>query len=110
LHPGEEWKRALKSEIVQRDLFLLFWSQQAKQSRWVQWEWQTALRHKDLSEIQPHPLDTARPPRQLEALHFGDPFMEARRVYESSARCKKCQEQVDRSWKTCPYCGRSLSA
>lgn len=85
LHPGDEWKQALEIEIEERELFLLFWSIHAKQSEWVTWEWQTALKYKGLSGIDPHPLDpvlAAEPPEELKALHFGDPYMLARKVYE----------------------------
>jgi hypothetical protein len=87
LHPGEEWKPRLEQEIKSNDLFLLFWSAHAKQSEWVRWEWQTALRHKGLSRIDPHPLDPvfhAEPPEELKALHFGDPYMLVRKAYESN--------------------------
>ena len=86
LHPGEEWKPALEAEILQRELFLLFWSAHAKRSEWVAWEWRTALRHKGLPGIEPHPLDPvfeAEPPEELKALHFGDPYMLVRKAYES---------------------------
>jgi TIR domain len=136
LHPGEQWKRVLESEIVQRDLFLLFWSRHAKRSQWVTWEWQTALRLKGLLGIEPHPLEPvfeAEPPEELKALHFGDPYMLARKAYERSdietrarhaeqtdreeghsypvdsavvVRCKKCQRRLAPSWKACPYCAR----
>ena len=35
LHPGEFWKPRLEEEIVSSDLFLLFWSQHARKSSWV---------------------------------------------------------------------------
>ena len=85
LHPGDEWKPVLEREIKNRDLFLLFWSAHAKRSEWVTWEWNIALKHKGLSGIDPHPLDPtfeAEPPPELSELHFGDPYMLARRVFE----------------------------
>jgi hypothetical protein len=81
LKPGEEYKKALRDEIKRRDVFLLFWSQHARRSEWVEWEWRTALRHKKREAIQPHPLesmDLAPPPKELEMLHFGDPHMALR--------------------------------
>lgn len=86
LHPGDQWKPVLEIEIMKRDLFLLFWSIHAKESPWVTWEWRTALRHKGLSAIEPHPLDPvfqAAPPEELKTLHFGDPYMLARKAYEN---------------------------
>lgn len=78
LKAGEQWKKVLKGEIQQRDVFLLFWSRHARVSRWVEWEWKTALRLKRLAGIQPHPLEPphqAPPPKELERLHFGDAHM-----------------------------------
>lgn len=85
LHPGEEWKPRLEKEIIERELFLLFWSTYAKQSEWVTWEWRTALKHKGLSGIDAHALDPvfeAEPPEELKGLHFGDPHMLMRKAYE----------------------------
>src|SRR5205085_7223957 len=44
LHPGDFWKPKIEQQIKRRDLFLLFWSANAKKSKWVKWEWQTALK------------------------------------------------------------------
>jgi hypothetical protein len=74
LRPGEEWKPKLLSEIASRDIFWLFWSQNAMNSTWVDWEWRAALEHKTLKGIQPHPLEpveTAPPPTELCDLQFG---------------------------------------
>src|SRR5712692_1516990 len=86
LHPSEEWKLRLAAEIKKRDLFLLFWSIEAKDSQWVSWEWHKALDEKGISAMQIQPLQTGReapPPEELKELHFGDPYMLARRAYES---------------------------
>ena len=86
LHPGEQWKPRLSEEISGRDLFLLFWSANARESPWVTWEWQTALARKGIEGIQVHPLQTvaeAPPPEELKALHFGDVHMIVR---EADAR------------------------
>jgi hypothetical protein len=89
LHPGEEWKQRLEREIASRELFLLFWSSHARRSKWVEWEWRTALRTKGLSGIQVQPLepvDQAPPPPELSALHFGDVYALARNAYERRGR------------------------
>jgi hypothetical protein len=87
LHPGEEWKPRLAQEIHRRDLFLLFWSERAAQSRWVAWEWQTALASKGKTAMQVHPLEVgAPPPEELKDLHFGDVFMLIRTGFESTAK------------------------
>lgn len=85
IHPGEEWKKRLESEIEKRDIFLLFWSANAKNSEWVAWEWKTALAKKGESALQLHPLQTineAPPPEELKKFHFGDVYMEIRNAQE----------------------------
>lgn len=83
IRPSERWKPKLRNEILACNLFLLFWSQAASQSEWVTWEWKTAVREKDEDSIQIHPLDNARDapaPKELEHLHFSDPYMDIRSV------------------------------
>ncbi len=91
IHPGEPWKDRIKDEIADRDIFWLFWSRNALQSEWVDWEWRTALAGRTLDYIQPHPLegpDVAPPPTELAALQFGS-------LYESFL------SQMKRSWWEC---------
>jgi hypothetical protein len=74
VRPGEKWKSTLCREIFNRDIFWLFWSREARKSKWVDWEWRTALREKSIEGIQPHPLEPAElapPPDELSALQFG---------------------------------------
>jgi hypothetical protein len=81
LHPGTGWQRRLESEIVARDVFMLFWSESAASSRWVEWEWRLALDRKGLDALQAHPLDPwpkAPLPEELSALHMGDSLMAVR--------------------------------
>ncbi|MCE8429068.1 MAG: toll/interleukin-1 receptor domain-containing protein [Candidatus Methanoperedens sp.] len=88
IHPGEEWKKRLESEIENRDLFLLFWSVNAKNSEWVAWEWKTALVRKGESAIQLHPLQSATeapPPEELKKFHFGDVYMVVRNAQERNS-------------------------
>ena len=78
LLPGEPWKERLRTEIVHRDLFWLFWSQSAARSTWVDWEWRTALNAKSPEAIYVQPLESpelAQPPPELQHLHFGDVMM-----------------------------------
>ncbi len=44
LDPGDRWERELYREIEHCDLFLLFWSESAKQSTWVRREVDAALK------------------------------------------------------------------
>ena len=76
LHPNERWKPRLATEIKERDFFLLFWSNSAQKSQWVEWEWQTALAEKGKEAIQFHPLEpNLIPPEPLQDVHCGDPLM-----------------------------------
>jgi len=87
LHPGDPWKTKLATEIKKRQLFLLFWSVNARESEWVTWEWKTALKHKGLDAIEPHPLDPvteAPPPQELSDLHFDDVYMLVRKAHDAS--------------------------
>jgi hypothetical protein len=86
LNPGEEWKPRLEREIIDRNTFLLFWSANARDSEYVDWEWRTALKHKGIDGIHPHPLDPvsdAKPiPEELKSLHFEDPHNLLRKAYK----------------------------
>ena len=84
LHPGQEWEPQLEYQIKHRDLFLLFWSQAAAKSKWVDWEWRTAMRERGKHAMQIHPLEVGvKPPVELKDLHFGDPYMLARKATEA---------------------------
>lgn len=87
LRAGDEWQKKLEEQIRLRDVFVLFWSTNASRSDWVKWELRTALAHKSLGEIEPHPLEppnVVAPPEELKSLHFGDPTMLVRRAIENS--------------------------
>ena len=72
--PGNEWKPRLADEIRGRDLFLLFWSREARASRWVEWEWRQALATRGLPAMQVHALQAhLDPPPDLTVLHV-DPL------------------------------------
>jgi TIR domain len=78
LDPGDRWERELFRHIDHCDLFLLFWSQAAKDSQWVVQEAEHALRRqqddKDGNpDIVPVILEQGvLPPPSLGALHFND--------------------------------------
>ena len=72
LQASESWKPRLAHEILQRDVFMLFWSRKASASAWVEWEWQTAVRDKGAQAMQLHPLEPdVPPPPALRHLHMG---------------------------------------
>lgn len=78
LQTGKDWQEQLHQAICSSDSFILFWSRQAAASKWVTWEWQTALQAKGIEAIDPHPLETAAeapPPDALRSLHFDDKYL-----------------------------------
>jgi TIR domain len=80
LDPGDRWERKLYEQINRCDLFLLFWSQAARDSRWVLQEAEYALKHQQENpdsepDIVPVILEqNVLPPPSLAALHFNDRF------------------------------------
>jgi len=82
LDPGDRWERRLYSEIDRADLFVLFWSTAASQSKWVVAEAEYALRRAGESDsrnpvIRPFPLEgppLPTIPPTLQAIHFNDKF------------------------------------
>jgi hypothetical protein len=82
LRAGERWKPTLRSEIENREVFILFWSRSASASDWVDWEWRTALQQKGLDGIRVRPLEPATlspPPLELAELNFGDLYSSLQR-------------------------------
>lgn len=75
LRSGQDWEQALWQQISSRDVFFLFWSANAKKSRWVEKEWRFAIEKRGLTFIDPIPLappDEAPPPPELSSKHFND--------------------------------------
>ena len=75
LRRGEHWESRLYQEIAQRDLFYLFWSQNAAASDWVQKELRYAMAQKTADYIEPIPLEgpeSCPPPQCLMDKHFND--------------------------------------
>lgn len=82
LQPGEEWGPALEQHIRDCDLFLLFWSTNARNSEWVLKEVKFALARKNGQReappmIQPIPLElpVVPPPLELGHLHVNDSIL-----------------------------------
>lgn len=74
LRMGEDWEQRLMREVPSKDRFLLFWSENARKSEWVEREWRLALRAKGLEYILPVPLQPASPPKELSKLQFNDRY------------------------------------
>lgn len=75
LRSGQYWEKKLWEVIPLHDIFYLFWSENAQQSRWVEKEWQCALKTRGLDFIDPVPLVSPLkmpPPPELASKHFND--------------------------------------
>lgn len=75
LRSGENWQKKLEKEVIDKDIFYLFWSRYAAKSIWVEREWKLALNNRGLDYIDPIPLEDVRdapPPEELKSLHFHD--------------------------------------
>jgi hypothetical protein len=81
LKPGELWEKSLYKQIDNCDVFFLFWSSSAKNSKWVREEYKYAqgLQSKgNAIEIIPIPIEgppASDPPEELSHLHFNDGFL-----------------------------------
>lgn len=83
LDPGDRWERRLYEEIDRCDVFLLFWSNAARDSIWVGKEIDYALARKGghgerPPAIQPVPIEgppIVPPPESLRGLHFNDALL-----------------------------------
>lgn len=82
LEPGDRWQQELFKKIDYADLFMLFWSNSAKNSEWVIREAEYALARRDRlrnrsPDIVPYILEgppVPLPPQSLSELHFNDPI------------------------------------
>ena len=104
LDPGEQWQPRLFSEIDQCDIFLLFWSTNARESRWVRNETEYALRRSRLNSIEIVPVllegpPAPLPPPSLEEIHFNDALQYIIFAEESSAKAR-FKWRVRRQWIT----------
>jgi len=80
LEPGDRWERKLYRHIDRSDLFLLFWSTNAKESKWVLEEVRYAIKRKGGNDLAPPDVipviiegpPVPHPPEDLAYLHFND--------------------------------------
>jgi hypothetical protein len=73
LRESTDWETALVRHVPAKDLFCLFWSAPASESRWVDMEWRCALAARGLDYIHPVALADPRivpPPDALRSKHF----------------------------------------
>lgn len=75
LRSGQNWEKEIMSIIPAKDVFYLFWSENARNSHWVEVEWRCALETKGIDFIDPIPLvspEIVPPPPELGTKHFDD--------------------------------------
>jgi hypothetical protein len=75
LDPGERWKRKLYLKIRECDAVLLFWSSNAKNSKWVIRECKYTIEEKGIDRLIPVIIEgppPVEPPPLLEELHMND--------------------------------------
>ncbi len=80
LDPGVRWQKELYRNIDQSDLFLLFWSTRARESKWVLEEVRYAINRKGDNDLAPPEIlpiviegpPPPEPPEELAHLHFND--------------------------------------
>ena len=90
LEPGDRWEQELYKEIDKCDLFLLFWSSAARDSKWVYQEAQYARQRqirlmKDEPDIIPMMIEGPPPPKpwsDFKHLHFNDKLIYLMRSQE----------------------------
>ena len=116
LEPGDRFERRIEAGIDRCDLFLLFWSSEAKRSEWVRKEVQLALSRNAGNELSPpeiRPVIVEGPPTvepwdELAHLHFNDRmlhFMNPRIVPDVADRAMR----PDLGVRACENCGFSKS-
>jgi hypothetical protein len=110
---GEDWWKRIQNEIVARDLFLLFWSANARHSREVRHEYLFALQRKGTAAIRIHALEdihSAPPPRELKHLQFGDVHQKLRGPHKAPRTTKGGRLQPARSYarRSRPASGASM--
>ena len=107
LRPGEKWEPRLLSEIDQCDLFVLFWSKAARESKWVNKEIAYALERigkqtppkSARPDIQPILIEgppPPKPPNSLRSLHFNDRFLYMIAAIENRPRLRPRPEVFPR--------------
>jgi len=83
LEPGDRWEQELYRNIDECDLFLLFWSTAAKESKWVLQEVLYALERQGKDGLNPPEIipviiegpPLVSPPDELQHLHFNDKLL-----------------------------------
>ncbi len=109
LDPGERWEKAIYRAIDDADLFLLFWSNAARNSPFVRKEIGYAIQLKEGQDEKPPEIipiviegpPAPAPPEELAHLHFSDRILYflPKQKAVVNGRKTKCP-----GWITCPGC------
>jgi hypothetical protein len=95
LRPGDIWNPKIFKAIDESDLFVVIWSKNARDSKWVKKESRYALRHykkHGSPDFVPIPVEgppIAAVPRGLRAYHFNDELLGQIRAAELEMRARK---------------------
>ena len=60
LKSGDQWEKEIYTHLPNKDVFYLFWSRNALKSEWVEKEWRMALKERDISYIDPVPIESPK--------------------------------------------------
>jgi hypothetical protein len=97
LRPGDIWNPKIFAAIDESDLFVVIWSKNARDSKWVKKESRYALKlceQRGSPDFVPIPVEgppIASVPRGLKARHFNDELLSLIRAAEVEAK--------EREWK-----------
>jgi hypothetical protein len=116
LEPGDRWSQRIELGIDRCDLFLLFWSSDAKRSEWVRREVRYALTRKGGDDLLPpeiRPVVVEGPPivepwEELADLHFNDRHLYFIRAEARRRACANCGGPIDPEAQFCGQCGTYL--
>lgn len=94
LEPGDPFEKLIYKYIDESDVFFLFWSTAASQSEWVLREVEYAIKRKSEKAENPPEIipviiegpPPAKPPEELNFLHFNDRFMYFINTRETAAK------------------------
>lgn len=92
LRPGDRWNDEIFSAIDESDLFVLIWSSNARESKWVRREVRYAVRRfKQRRSPDFHPIPIEGPPipsvpRSLRCYHFNDVLLQIIHLAETTER------------------------
>ena len=100
LEPGERWERGLYRHIDDCDVFFLFWSRAAAESKWVREEAKYAHARQQGKDDRPPEIipiiiegpPPVAPPPELSFLHFNDKYIYLLKGVEAEAEARRNEQ------------------